>query len=459
MKKHKVRKHSIPSQQGSLLKRISKGNFADTKSLTLIQIGAFLEYFDLYLYVHMAVVLNEIFFPKTDPYTASLIAAFTFSSTYILRPIGALFFGYLGDIFGRKSTIIMTTSIMAFCSFTIASLPSYQAIGITAPIIMIVCRMLQGFSSIGEFVGAMTYVTETTAPPRTYFITTLVAFFTNLGSTFALAIGAFFLFINAENGWRTAFYFGSAIAVIGSVARSQLRETPEFSHEYRRGNTKNKTLKDLLPSYKTRRNFLCYLGVECLRPFYFYLSFIYIAAILRNSYGYTTSEVISHNLCVSFVESLAMLAYGRLGLHYYPMKILKIRGSLFLGFSFFLPFLLGSASNPYHIFFIQCALLILGEGACPAHALFIRAFPAIGRYTQASLAYALSRIVMTLTTAYGCTLVGEYFGFIGITALLIVFIGIYLVSVFMFSPSPNKVESVNKNYPAEPHLQKFNATS
>jgi MFS family permease len=263
MKKHKVRKHSIPSQQGSLLKQISKRNFADTKSLTLIQIGAFLEYFDLYLYVHMAVVLKEIFFPKTDPYTASLIAAFTFSSTYILRPIGALFFGYLGDIFGRKSTIIMTTSIMAFCSFTIASLPSYQAIGITAPIIMIVCRMLQGFSSIGEFVGAMTYVTETTTPPRTYFITTLVAFFTNLGSTFALAIGAFFLFINAENGWRTAFYFGSAIAVIGSVARSQLRETPEFSHEYRRGNTKNKTLKDLLPSYKTRRNFLCYLGSSC----------------------------------------------------------------------------------------------------------------------------------------------------------------------------------------------------
>ena len=64
MKKHKVRKHSIPSQKRSLLKRISKRNFADTKSLTLIQIGAFLEYFDLYLYVHMAVVLNKIFFPN-----------------------------------------------------------------------------------------------------------------------------------------------------------------------------------------------------------------------------------------------------------------------------------------------------------------------------------------------------------------------------------------------------------
>jgi len=407
----------------------------EKKSLTLIQIGAFLEYFDLYLYVHMAVVLNEIFFPKTDPYTTSLIAAFTFSSTYILRPLGALFFGYLGDLFGRKSTIIITTSIMAFCSFTIASLPPYEAIGITAPIVMVGCRMLQGFSSIGEFVGAMTYVTETTKPPKTYFITTLVAFFTNLGSTFALAIGAFFLLINPQNGWRTAFYFGSAIAVVGSIARSQLRETPEFSQEYVRGNTKNKTLIDLLPSRRTRRNFFCYLGVECLRPMYFYLSFIYIAAILRNSYGYTTSEVISHNFGISLIESIAMIAYGRLGLRHYPMSILKIRGLCFLGFAFLLPWLLGMAQYPWHLFAIQCGLLILGEGACPAHALFIRAFPAIGRYTQASLAYALSRIVTTLTTAYGCALMGEYFGDVGITFLLIVFIGIYLISVFMFKPS------------------------
>lgn len=437
----KIKKHKSVSLIKNLPNIETKKNkltFDQKKSLTLIQIGAFLEYFDLYLYVHMAVVLNDIFFPKTDPYTAALIAAFTFSSTYVLRPIGALFFGYLGDLVGRKSTIIITTSIMAFCSFTIASLPSYKAIGIAAPIIMIMCRMLQGFSSIGEFVGAMTYVTETTSLPKVYFITTLVAFFTNLGSTFALAIGAFFLFINSEDGWRTAFYFGSAIAVIGSIARSQLRETPEFSHEYAQGNTKNKTLKDLLPNKKTRRNFLCYLGVECLRPFYFYLSFIYIAAILRNSYGYNTSEVIIHNLLISLVESFAMLAYGHLGLRIYPLKILKIRGFLFLGFALLLPFLLGSANSLYHIFSIQCALLILGEGACPAHAIFIRGFPAIGRYTQASLAYALSRIVTTVTTAYGCVIMGEYFGFIGITALLLVFIGIYLIAVFSFIPSEKK---------------------
>ncbi|MBW8308369.1 MAG: MFS transporter [Candidatus Paracaedibacteraceae bacterium] len=209
------------------------GNLAASKkkSFALIQIGAFLEYFDLYLYVHMAVLLNDIFFPKTDPYTAGLIAAFTFSSTYILRPIGALVFGYLGDNYGRKSTIIVTTSLMAFCSFVIASLPSYEKIGLTASVVMILCRMLQGFSSIGEFIGALTYVAESTKAPQSYFYTSLVAFFTGLGSTFALLVGSVFLLIDSQEGWRTAFYFGAAIAVIGSVARTQLRETPEFLQE------------------------------------------------------------------------------------------------------------------------------------------------------------------------------------------------------------------------------------
>lgn len=400
------------------------------KSFALIQIGAFLEYFDLYLYVHMAVVLNDLFFPKTDPYTASLIAAFTFSSTYLLRPLGALVFGYLGDNYGRKSTIVITTSIMAFCSFTIASLPTYEKIGITASIIMILSRMLQGFSSIGEFIGALTYMVETTVPPRSYFYTTLVAFFTTLGSTFALLVGSLFLLINSEDGWRTAFYFGAAIAVVGSVARTQLRETPEFLLEKKRQQKDHKKLRELLPSQTTKKSFLCYFGVECLRPLYFYFSFIYLGQILRNQYGYSAAEVIYHNLAISAIEAIALLAYGFLALKVYPLKILKIRGILFLCYAFLLPLLMSHATSPTHLFLIQCGMLIVGEGVTPAHAIFLKAFPALGRYTQASLAYSLSRIFTTIITAYGCTFVGAYFGIKGIASFLIAIIIVHLISVY-----------------------------
>ena len=102
------------------------------EAIGLLQIGTFLEYFDLMLYVHMAVLLNELFFPNTDPHTASLLAAFAFCSTYVLRPFGALIFGYIGDNIGRKSTVIFTTMMMSLSCILMANLPTYAQIGITA---------------------------------------------------------------------------------------------------------------------------------------------------------------------------------------------------------------------------------------------------------------------------------------------------------------------------------------
>jgi len=419
----------------------------------LIQIGSFLENFDLYLYIHLAFILNSVFFPKTDPFSTALIAAFTFSSTYILRPAGALFFGYLGDHYGRKSTIIITTMIMALCSFTIASLPSYEKIGITASIVMIVCRMLQGFSAIGEFVGALIYITETTQAPRSYLYTTLVIFFTNLGSTFALLVGTLFLLTNSEEGWRTAFYFGAGIAVIGSVARTQLRETPDFLQEKNVNPQKKTKLIDLFPSKEIRKNFWCYVGVDCLRPLYFYLTFIYLGGLLTSKYGYTYAQVITQNLFVGGVEALASLFYGWLALKVYPLEILKVRGLIFLCFSLCLPSIMDHAAGPFTIFAIQCGLMILGKGITPAYVLFLQAFPPIGRYTQAAAAHALSRVFTTLVTSFGCVIMAEYLGFEGIMLILISAILIYLISVYHFSlhhkPSENQnIVFVNTNMAA-----------
>ena len=138
------------------------------ESIFLLQIGTFLEYFDLMLYVHMAVLLNELFLPKTDPKMSAVLTAFAFCSTYVLRPFGALIFGYIGDNYGRKPTVIITTSIMAISCFLMANLPTYAEIGITAAIMVSVLRILQGMSSMGEKMGAMIYVTEITKPPIQY---------------------------------------------------------------------------------------------------------------------------------------------------------------------------------------------------------------------------------------------------------------------------------------------------
>ena len=196
------------------------------EAVGLLQIGTFLEYFDLMLYVHMAVLLNELFFPKTDPKTAALLSAFAFCCTYVLRPFGALLFGYLGDNIGRKTTVIITTMMMAVSCIVMANLPTYAQIGIGATWIVTVCRIVQGLSSMGEIIGAQIYVSEITKPPSGYVSVSFVSLASAVGGMAALGVAT----IATRHGfdWRIAFWIGAGIAMVGSVARTRLRETPEF---------------------------------------------------------------------------------------------------------------------------------------------------------------------------------------------------------------------------------------
>ncbi|MCX7338369.1 MAG: MFS transporter [Alphaproteobacteria bacterium] len=404
------------------------------KSLALIQLGTFLEYFDLVLYIHMAVILNKIFFMDSDPYTASLLATLTFSSTYVLRPLGALFFGYLGDHYGRKSTVVITTLLMSLCSFTIASLPGYAEIGIASSIILIICRMLQGFSSVGEFIGAQVYISEITKPPRSYFYTSMVIVSASLGGVFALLIANLLTFLNPVNGWRTAFYFGSAIALVGSIARNYLRETPEFL-KGRRERNKDKNAPSIIAPKNYRKNLLCYVGIDCIGPMCFYLTFIYLGGILGSQYGLDSYQIIRQNLYVAIIDAIFTFLWARSALRFYPFKVLKFRGSIFLCVGLVLPFLASWSTSPLHIFMIQMLLVIFGPSSVPADALLIRSFPIIGRYTSASLAYALSRMIMYPLTSFGCFFVGQYFGFPGIAGVLCFFTCLYLVAVRNFQPA------------------------
>ena len=98
-------------------------------AIGLLSVGTFLEYFDLMLYIHMAALLNELFFEPASPLSTSLLTAFAFCSTYVLRPFGALLFGWIGDNIGRRETVIITTLMMAFSCFIVAILPTYAQIG------------------------------------------------------------------------------------------------------------------------------------------------------------------------------------------------------------------------------------------------------------------------------------------------------------------------------------------
>lgn len=172
----------------------------------------------------MAVLLNELFYPKADAHVAALYTAAAFCSTYLLRPVRAIIFGWIGDNIGRKTTVIIT---MIYLSCVVmATFPTYAQIGVAAAWVITICRIVQGMSCMGEIIGAELYITEITSPPIQYSAVAIISIFTAFGSFAALAIA----YYSTKYGlnWRIAFWGGAVIAIVGAVARTYLRETPEF---------------------------------------------------------------------------------------------------------------------------------------------------------------------------------------------------------------------------------------
>ncbi len=247
------------------------------EAIGILSVGTFLEYFDLMLYVHMVAFLNELFFEPTDFHTASLRENFTFCITFVFRPIGALIFGWLGDNIGRKSTVIITTFLMGASCFVIANLPTYAQIGITAAWIITICRVIQGMASIGEMIGAELYLTETIKPPVQYASVELMWVFGTLGGIGALGVAA--LVTSHDFNWRLAFWVGAAVALIGSVARDKLRETPEFvdakrrvKRVFKRINTDPSILKNnpLWQAKVNKKTLIAFFLLQCATPVCFY---------------------------------------------------------------------------------------------------------------------------------------------------------------------------------------------
>lgn len=407
---------------------------AEQRSLTrgqkeavgLLSIGTFLEYFDVMLYVHMAVLLNELFFPKADPHTAALFAAFAYCSTYVLRPFGALIFGYLGDTIGRKHTVIITTLLMALSCIVMASLPTYAEIGITASWIVTITRMIQGISSVGEITGAQIYLTEITKPPIQYPIVSSVYFFASLGSVVALTIAVFAT--NYSVNWRLAFLIGASVAFFGAYARATLRETPDFAdakkrlRAYSRESGKDEKYleqQNIFNKSVKKETAIALFLINLAMPVCFYLTYIHYGQFLKHSFSYTSAQVISHNFNVGLIYLAGSGIQLYLSSKINPLKILKIRFFIFAAFLLFFPLLLEAITTPFHLFLLQSFIIVFALDGYPAKAIFYKHFPVLKRFTYACVLHAVSHACIYVVTSFGIIYLVEWFDQIGVLFILV----------------------------------------
>lgn len=400
-------------------------NREQKESVGLLSIGTFLEYFDLMLYVHMAVLLNELFFPKYDTHATSILAAAVFSSTFILRPIGALFFGWIGDHIGRKSTIVITTAIMASSCIIMANLPTYAQIGIAATWVITICRILQGISSMGESVVAEIYLAESIPYPIRFPMVAFVSVSATLGGFFALGLTSFVTSFTLN--WRIVFWIGTVIALVSLVARTRLRETAEFLEMKKKQMKKeveemnleedpiggaefNATWKEPV----NKKTLASYFFISCGTPLCFYLAFIYFNPILTDNFGYSSTDIIIHNTFLSLISVIASISVALLTYRVHPLIINKVRGLLTLLLMVLMPFLVARISNPAQLFVMQTLIILLPLDDMPSSAVFLRYFPLYRRVTCASILFATSRALTYVLTSFGLVYLGTYFGPFGI---------------------------------------------
>jgi MFS family permease len=199
-------------------------------------IGSALEYYDFFIYgTGAALVFNKVFFASSDPATGTLLALATFGVGYVARPIGAFFMGHIGDRFGRKKVLVFTLILMGASTFLVGCLPTYNQVGVWAPILLVFLRLCQGFSASGEQAGANSLTLEHAPADRRAFFTSFTLSGTQAGLIIATAVFLPISMLPEEQllawGWRVPFWLSVVVVGIGYWIRRTLEETPAFKEE------------------------------------------------------------------------------------------------------------------------------------------------------------------------------------------------------------------------------------
>jgi MFS family permease len=216
---------------------------------TASSVGTIIEWYDFYIFASLATIISTQFFPKGNPIAAFLATLATFAAGLLVRPFGALFFGRLGDLIGRKYTFMVTLLLMGGSTFAIGLVPKYETIGFWAPVIVLTLRVLQGLAIGGEYGGAATFVAEHAPVGKRGFWTSWIQTTTTLGLVISMCVilitKNFMDTIAWENwGWRIPFFVSILMVVISVWIRKNMTESPLFAKAKAEGKTSANPLKE-----------------------------------------------------------------------------------------------------------------------------------------------------------------------------------------------------------------------
>ncbi|WP_447641390.1 MULTISPECIES: MFS transporter [Chitinophagaceae] len=248
--------------------------------------GTLIEWYDFYIFGSLAAVISTKFFPQDNPTAAFLSTLATFAAGFVVRPFGALVFGRLGDMIGRKYTFMLTLILMGGATFLIGCIPSYETIGFWAPFLVLLLRLLQGLALGGEYGGAATYVAEHAPTNRRGYWTAWIQTTASTGLLFSLIV----ILITRKSltteafdewGWRVPFWISILMVLISYLIRKGMHESPEFAKAKKEGTlTKNPLKESFGHRYNLKYVLLALFGAAMGQGVIFYTSQFYTQSYL-----------------------------------------------------------------------------------------------------------------------------------------------------------------------------------
>ncbi|HEV8484502.1 MAG TPA: MFS transporter [Blastocatellia bacterium] len=430
----------MSTSKGSSIRKVAIASF----------VGTTIEWYDFFLYgTASALIFGKLFFPNYDPLTGTLASFGTYAVGFVARPIGGIVCGHFGDRIGRKSMLVLTLLIMGVATFLIGLLPTYNQIGVWAPVLLIVLRVAQGFGIGGEWGGAVLMAVEHSPKGKRGFYGSWPQIGVPTGLLLATVVFTQISKLPEEAllswGWRVAFLVSILLVAVGLFIRLAVVEPPVFAGIKEARTEARMPILDAVRQHP--KNVLLAMGARFAENGAFYLFTVFILTYATQArIGFTSKSVLQAVSIAAAIELIAIPAFGALS-DRVGRRPVYMFGAIFTGLFAFPFFWLIDAANPTLLVLAVVAPLALGHAAMygPQASFFSELFGTRVRYSGASLGYQLASVLAGgLSPLIATSLLRRTGSYQPIALLIIGMAVVTTVSVYLAA------ETAHKDIHAEP---------
>ena len=399
--------------------------------MAIAAFSTIVEWYDFTLYLYFATVLSRVFFGPGE--TSLLVTLGGFAIAYLMRPLGAVFFGHIGDRQGRRHMMLLSVAVMTAAMFATALLPTFSQIGASAGVLLILLRCVMGFSVGGEYTGVVAYLLEGAPPHRRGLIASSASAASEVGALLAVGVSALTVASMSEAdlaswGWRIPFFVGAALAGSVWIARSTMEESPEFHRQVREQTVPDSPLRHSLANHRGAigRAF----AISALGSITYYVGITYVPAFMISA-GALSEEV---SLWLSTIAAVMVILVtpfvgilsDRIGRR--PVLILLAVGSALLPATMFS--LMGSGSHGQALAGALVLAALAGGVSAVGAVATAEQFPGEGRVTGLALGATMATAVFGGLTPWLAQYLVERTGWTMAPGAMIALVSLCVLPIF-----------------------------